>query len=224
MTHLAGASLDVLRQVIEDGLYLDHPHIFQYLTLLGYQYDPVRAQVEQGAWQLRHSRFTIIYLSEFVRTTTINPVMAVETERLTKEEHERQMNEQNVLRRRESVTLLGKIGLDYIAHRGDYDLNAPDKDEFIREHLTHTLEEAAEDEAVADLVAPALKDLREADAKQPAASVSSARRAGGKRGGPVPPWPFSYSSSYSYSLCPSPCLQRPSLRLKSTDRATAEQE
>ena len=170
MTRLAKVSLAMLGDVLKRDLYLDHPHIFQYLTLLGYQYDPVRAEVEQGAWDLRHSRFTVIYLSEFVRTTTINPVMAVETERLTKEEHERQMNEQNTLRRREAVTLLGKIGLDFIAHRGDYDFGLGSKDEFVREHITHTLEEAAEDEAVADLVAPALKDLRQADAGQPAAS------------------------------------------------------
>ncbi len=178
MTRLARVSLDMLGEVLKQGLFLDHPHIFQYLTLLGYQYDPVRQQVEEGAWELRHSRFTIIYLSEFVRTTTINPVMAVETERLTKEEHERQMTEQNTLRRREAVTLLGKIGLDYIANRGAYGFGQRNKDEFIREYLTHTLEEAAEDEAVADLVAPALQKLHEADARQPSAARLFSEEAG----------------------------------------------
>jgi hypothetical protein len=168
MTNLAQAALDLLGEILKKDLYLDHPHIYQYLTLLGYQYDPVRSLVEQGAWDLRHIHFTILYLSDFVRTTTINPVMAVATERLTKEEHERQMEEQNTLRRREAVKLLGRIGLDYIAHRDQYTFSVPEKDEFVREHVTHTLEEAADDEAVADLAAPALKTLHEADAQQPA--------------------------------------------------------
>ncbi len=168
MTNLAQASLDMLGQIVKENLFLDHPHIFQYLTLLGYQYDPVRALVVEGGWDLRHIRFTVIYLSEFLRTTTINPVMAVETERLTKEEHERQMVEQNTLRRRESAKLLGRIGLDYLAHRTDYHFDVPDQDEFVRERVIHALEESADDEAVADLVAPALKALHEADAKQPA--------------------------------------------------------
>jgi hypothetical protein len=169
MTRLSEASLAMLTELLKQDVFLDHPHIFQYLTLLGYQYDPVRTNVEQGAWELRHSRFTVIYLSEFVRTTTINPVMAVETERLTKEEHEREMNAQNTQRRREAVSLLGKIGLDYMAHRDEYQFGVPDPDEFMREYVTHTLEEVADDEAVADLVAPALKALHEADAKQPPA-------------------------------------------------------
>ena len=116
MTRLAEASRMMLDEVLKQKIYLDHPHIYQYITLLGYQFDPVRANVIDGAWALRQNPFIAIYLSEFVRMTTINPVMAAETERMTKEEHERLMNAQNTLRRREAVSLLGRIGLDYIAH------------------------------------------------------------------------------------------------------------
>ena len=167
MTRLTEASLKMLDVVLGQSMYLDHPHVYQYLTLLGYELDPVRKNVVEGAWQLRHNPYVSIYLAEFVRTTTINPVMAVETERLTKEEHERQMNAQNTLRRRESVSLLARIGMDYIKHPAQYSFGVTDTDEFVREHITHTLEEVADDETVSDLVVPALKALHEADAQRP---------------------------------------------------------
>lgn len=167
MTRLAQAAGMMLDEVLRQKIYLDHSHIYQYLTLLGYELDPVRKNVVEGAWALRQNPYVAIYLAEFVRTTTINPVMAAETERLTKEEHERQMNAQNTLRRRESVSLLGRTGLDYIAHPDQYSFGVADPDEFVRERITHTLEEVADDESVADLAGPALKALRDEDAKRP---------------------------------------------------------
>lgn len=166
MTRLAQAARTMLDEVLRRNIYLDHSHIYQYLTLLGYELDPVRGNVVEGAWALRQNPYVAIYLAEFVRTTTINPVMAAETERLTKEEHERQMNAQNTLRRREAVRLLARTGMDYVAHPDQYSFGVADPDEFVREQIAHTLEEVADDETVADLAGPSLKALRDADANQ----------------------------------------------------------
>jgi len=167
MARLSEASSLMLQEVLSRGIYLDHPHIFQFLTLLGSNFDRVRENVARGALDLRHNRYTVVYLSQFVRKATINPVMAVETERLTKEEHERLMTAQNVRRRRESVILLGQIGVDFMQHPDQYELGDADPHDFMQKHIIHTLQEVAEDADIADVVATTLEKLRAADAARP---------------------------------------------------------
>ena len=104
--------------------------------------------------------------------TSINPVMAVETVRLTREEHERQMRRANSLRMRECVDLLGRIGVDYLENREDYPLpRADDADDYMARYVVHPLESLSDEEGVADLASEALERMRAADAAVPGGPV-----------------------------------------------------
>lgn len=170
MTRLAEASRRVVEQIVglmEKGKRLDHPHIYQYLSLLNHRFSGVREQTAEGAWLLRHNQFTIRFLSFFATKTTINPFMAVETLRLTREEHEREMRRANIRRMRHAVALLGKIGVDYIQNRDAYETMVRDADGFVRRFIMGALVEVVDEESIADLVEAALADMRQADASRP---------------------------------------------------------
>jgi hypothetical protein len=151
----------------EDQPRLDHPHVYQYLSLLNSRFPEVREQTTEGGWLLRHNRFTTMFLSTFATKTTVNPFMAVETLRLTAEEHEREMRKANERRMREAIALLARIGVDYMAHPEDYTthrtFNIADPDEFIRKHVVAAIYEVSDEESVADVAEEALAALREAD-------------------------------------------------------------
>jgi hypothetical protein len=127
----------------------------------------VREETAAGAWVLRHNRFTIMFLSTFATKTTVNPFMAVETLRLTAEEHEREMTKANVRRMREAIRLLARIGCDYMADRQDYvdarTFNISNPDELIRRNVVASIYEVSDDEDVADVAEKALAELRQAD-------------------------------------------------------------
>jgi len=170
MTSLAQASRLVVEQIVglmEKGKRLDHPHIYQYLSLLNHRFSGVWEQTAEGAWLLRHNQFTIRFLSFFATKTTINPFLAVETLRLTREEHEREMRRANIRRMRRAVALLGRIGVDYIQNRDAYETIVRDPDEFVRRFVVGALVEVADEESIADLVEAALADMRAADASRP---------------------------------------------------------
>jgi len=167
MTRLAQAGrlvVDDITRLMAEGKRLDHPHIYQYLSLLSHRFDRVRELTAEGAWLLRHNQFTIRFLSYFATKTTINPFMAVETLRLTREENEREMRRANVRRMRLAVDLLGRIGADYAAREGEYDLSVPNPTEFVHRQIASALTEVSEEESIADVVAEALSALRAADA------------------------------------------------------------
>jgi hypothetical protein len=167
MTRLAEASRTVVEDIVQlmaKGKRLDHPHIYQYLSLLSSRFDGVREQTAAGAWLLRHNQFTIRFLSFFATKTTINPFMAVETLRLTREEHEREMRRANIRRMRLAVELLGRIGVDYLENPDSYQLKVPNRDEFMGKFVASALLEVADEESIADVVQKALDDLRAADA------------------------------------------------------------
>ncbi|MFO7957875.1 MAG: hypothetical protein R6X33_12340 [Candidatus Brocadiia bacterium] len=163
---LCRAGLVMLEKIVENDRYLDHPHIYQYLTLLGKRFDDVRQTICDGIWLIRTRYYTIRFLSYFASKTSINPVMAVETVRLTREEHERLMRRANNRRMRESVQLLIRIGLDYMANADQYAEQVDDQ--AVRRYIIHTLEVLRDDERVDDLVAGGLSRLREADKASPA--------------------------------------------------------
>jgi hypothetical protein len=167
MGRLAEVSVQVLAELVGEGARIDHPHIYQYAGLLRHRFEGIRASVEEGTWLLRHSRFTTIFLSEFAETAAVNPVMATETSRLTKEEHERVMKRENTRRRSASIRMLGRIGVDYIKNPESYSLGVRDSDAFVQRYVVHTLEQIAEDDSVAEEVASSLAMLREADANRP---------------------------------------------------------
>jgi hypothetical protein len=176
MTRLAEASRLIIEDILElmaKGKRLDHPHIYQYLSLLSHRFQGVRDQTARGAWLLRHNQFTIRFLSLFAKKTTINPFMAVETLRLTREEHEREMRRANVRRMRLAVELLGKIGVDYVQHTDDYHLKVPDPEAFVGKQVVGALTEVADEESIADVVEKALDDLAAADAARPGGPLYS---------------------------------------------------
>jgi hypothetical protein len=165
MTYMAraGSALASYWAGMEDGPRLDHPHIYQYLAMLDSRYPEVREQVSRGAWDLRHNRFTIRFLSYFATKTAINPFMAVETVRMTREENERAMRRSNLRRMREAIRVLGEIGVDYMASPDDYDLGVAEPDNFVRKWVVAALYEIADEDAISDVVGEALSELREAD-------------------------------------------------------------
>ncbi|MHC4481207.1 MAG: HEAT repeat domain-containing protein [Planctomycetota bacterium] len=171
VTRAAKASRQLAEKIAREGIFLDHPHIFQYVRLLGHRFEEVREQIAQGAWALRHIQYTMMFLSYFATKTTINPAMAVETVRLTREERERLMHRVNERRMREAVRLLGRIGVDCIRNRSDYDLELADPDDFVRKNVVSALSEVADEEAIADLVEQVLDDMRQADRETPDVSV-----------------------------------------------------
>lgn len=162
---LSKAGVAMLEDIVEADRYLDHPHIYQYLTLLGKRFDDVRQTITDGIWLIRTRYYTIRFLSYFASKTSINPVMAVETVRLTREEHERLMRAANNRRVRESVQLLIRIGLDYMANAEQYAEQVDDA--AVRRYIIHTLETLKDDERVAELVTDGLAQLRQADRDNP---------------------------------------------------------
>ncbi|MHC5034093.1 MAG: hypothetical protein ACYTFZ_03555 [Planctomycetota bacterium] len=167
MTRLAQAGVRMTERIVGERMFLDHPHIYQCLTLLNHRFEEVRETVATEAWVLRHNQFAIRFLAHLATSTAINPLMAVETVRLTREENERQMRRAKDRRMREAVRLLGRIGVDYIKNRQDYDLGVKDPDDFIRAQIVGSLTEIIDEQVVTDLVQEALANLREADLARP---------------------------------------------------------
>jgi len=168
MTCVTQASREMVQEIVRSGVFLDHPHIYQYLSLLDHRFEEVRREVIAGAWDLRHNKFTIFFLSYFATKTAINPFLAVETPRLTREEHEREMRRSNEQRMTEAVQLLARIGVDYIERPEDYKDLAKSPDEYVGKYIVGALLEVADERAISNVVRQALQEIRAADLAQPA--------------------------------------------------------
>jgi hypothetical protein len=160
----------------DEKLFVDHPHIYQYVSLLGYRYEmdhpekfeEVRNLIIEGVYALRHRKFTLYFLRLFGRKTAINPVMAVETERLTKEQHEREMREANDERVRNAQKLMVRVFRDYLQSPADYlDEDDPQFDtqeevqDYIRAKLIHPMQDLIEDPTFGQHARDQLKTMRE---------------------------------------------------------------
>jgi len=167
MIYVAGASRDMAAEIVRTGAFLDHPHIYQYVSLLEHRFDGVRREVAEGVWLMRHDRFTVRFLAESVRKTAINPFLAVPTQRLTREEREREMKRANERRMKEVVRLMGQLGVDYIEHPDDYKDMDKDPDEYVRKFIIGALLEVSDEPAISELVKEALTEMRQADQAQP---------------------------------------------------------
>jgi hypothetical protein len=64
-------------------------------------------------YTLRKRRYTLKYLARGIQKDTVNPVMAVETRRLTKDEHEQLLRRENTRKRLSCIELAKRIALDY---------------------------------------------------------------------------------------------------------------
>jgi hypothetical protein len=148
--------------IVQNDISLDHPHIWDIVNLLQEGYEPARASLARTAYALRNRRFTLIYLSQFVLKDHANPVMAVETPRLTKEEHEQLLERENHRRRLECIKLLREIGKAYYAEPFKIKhLPEADQDEFVRLKVVRTLEDVLQDRAVGKVAQEALDDIKE---------------------------------------------------------------
>ncbi|MCP3884063.1 MAG: hypothetical protein GY700_01035, partial [Propionibacteriaceae bacterium] len=167
----------ISRQIADPqhDVFVDHPHIYQCVSLLGYRYDPskpelhaaVRDEIAQAIVALRrHTRFAIIHLAEFASQTAINPVMAVETERLTASEHERQMSWQNQERLRRCIDLLQDTFQDYLENAEAYKIkdgpitSDDERDTFISKTIVGTLRSLSEDRTVGVEATRALEAMK----------------------------------------------------------------
>ncbi len=162
---LARASAVTLERIVEDERFLDHPHIYQYIFMLSKPYEEVRDSILDGLWLIRHKYFTVRFVSHFATRTEINPVMAAETARLSREEHERILTEQNNRRMRECTELLVRIGLDYVENTDHYAEELQPRD--MRRYVIHALELLREDERVGQIAQEGLDRIREADLARP---------------------------------------------------------
>jgi hypothetical protein len=168
MVNVARAARSMISPILDRGLRLDHPHIYQYLILLQHRFDAVRDEVREGAWMMRHREYCVRFLGVFANRTAINPVMAVETVRLTKEEHERLMRRQNQRRLHEAVRLLGRIGSDYVRYPAEYEIrDVAEADAFMRKWVVYALEAVAEEEELKAEVAEALEEISQAEEQRP---------------------------------------------------------
>ncbi len=172
MLALARAGKRMLDRIVETGRRLDHPHIYQYISLLRHRDNQIRQQIAEGVWLIRHRYYTIRFLGEFAARTTINPVMAAETVRLTRDEHERLMQRANARRVKECLRLLIRVGLDYLQNREQYELpRAEDPDAYMRRYVVHNLEILSEEEDVEQFAEDGLERLRQADRQAPGGPV-----------------------------------------------------
>ena len=146
---------------------MDHPHLYQYMSLLNHQFEEVRDEIGEGCWALRYNRFAFMFLSEFATRTAINPSMAVETARFTREEHEREMKKANHRRILEAIELLTRVGIDYLQNPDPYILNVRDDHDFVRKQVVGRLEEIIDEETIGALAQAALLRVREADMARP---------------------------------------------------------
>jgi hypothetical protein len=174
IVYIAQAARQLAAEIAERGLFLDHPHIYQYCSLLDHRFPQAREDVAAGIWLLRHSQFTVRFLSYFATKTAVNPFMAVETLRMTREEREREMRKLNNVRMREAVVLLGRIGVDYIEHPEQYKLAVADPNDFMRKTIVSALTEVEDEPVIADVVAEALQNIQRADQSRSGGSLLTA--------------------------------------------------
>ncbi len=137
------------RIIQRDDRFLDHPELWDLVRLLYMSHQPARRNLAETIFVLRTRRFILIYLSQFLLKDTINPVMAAETARLTKSEHEALLRDENLRRRLACIELAGRIALDYCREpfeiRG---IEEPEREELFKDRIIRALQAVIEDEEV----------------------------------------------------------------------------
>jgi len=160
---VAIAGREMAAEIVKTNTFLDHPHIYQYISMLDNGFDDVRGQIIEGVWLLRHNRFVIRFTAYFATKTTVNPFMAVETLRLTKEEHERELRRANERRMEEAIALLGRIGVDYVQHPDDYKSVDKAPEDYMRRFIVSALSEVVDEPVIGPPARKALDEIRAAD-------------------------------------------------------------
>jgi hypothetical protein len=164
------ALADVLEEgasrLAADRARVPHPTLYSLTHLLGYEYPAVRERVGSAVLDLDYHKQLIEFLAKQATRQHVNPVMAVETAKLTKEEHERKLNAQNVRRRAASIELLGRVKIAFCkkpwellgVHKRDV-VSVSEARELVEEQTVKTLEALREDPQVSEQVGAVLKRI-----------------------------------------------------------------
>ena len=157
---LARAALELAKAIRDRGRRVDHGDLYQLVAFLGHRHQPVADYIEQSVYALRSNKFVIAYLAEFVKKDAVNPVMSVETDRLTKAEHHKELEEENDRRRQRCVPLLGRIAVEFC--RGEFEFEGvEDPEEFFGDVVMNTFMLVTQDEDIKELVEEALEEIRQ---------------------------------------------------------------
>lgn len=166
---LTAALLQISTKLAGEHARIHHPLLFELSTLLGSPYPEVRKGVAESLLLFRYHKHVVIFLGKQALRSHVNPVMAVETARLTKEEHERKLEAENLRRRIESISLMTRIQVDYckrpyeligVHARDIYDL--PESRKIMNDNVVVTLRALTDDPKVHDEVTRALAAIEAA--------------------------------------------------------------
>jgi len=164
--NLAEVAYQLLEKILQERIFIDHPPIYVMIRLLDHRHKPVRESMAKCVMLLRKNRFTIEYLADAAKQATVNPVMAVETETMTQEEHEVLLIEANKRRRREAVKLLTEIALEWCRMRAEtgqenpFGLKVMDARKFFKDNVVEVFREIADHKDVKDLAQESIARLR----------------------------------------------------------------
>jgi len=125
----------------------------------------VRQSFAEACLVLKGRKYIWIFLAKFIQSEEVNPVMAVETARLTKDAHERLLREELRRRRIACIQVLGDLGVQY--YREPFGILGVEKAEqplFVQQSVVGALESVLEDkdQEVAAAAQQALKAVNAA--------------------------------------------------------------
>ncbi|MBS3763831.1 MAG: hypothetical protein KGZ25_11085 [Planctomycetes bacterium] len=149
--------------MILTGESLDHPEMWDMVQLLDEPYPGAREQLRDAVFRLRKHKYILIYLKQFIRKDSINPVMAVETTRMTQDEHEALLRRENYRRRLACIAVVGRIVRDYCKQPFDIkgvDLNRAEQREYFKERTVRALESVVEDRRVGEAAQKELQKIK----------------------------------------------------------------
>lgn len=174
-TRLADSCLRLVKTIEEQSkareaagggpLRVDHPVVWDIVRFLDHPYKEVRDPFAKACLVLMKRKYVVIHLSDFIRRKDVNPVMAVETTRLTKSDHERELRHELQRRRLASIGVLKDIGVAYYTEPFNVQGVEPDKQRaFIDQRVIGALESVLDDRdgEVAALAQHALDEVRAA--------------------------------------------------------------
>jgi len=166
--NLAQVAYLSLKKILDERMFLDHPPRYVMIRLLESPYKPVQDRMADCVMLINQNKFTIEYLAEAAKESSVNPVMAVETATMTKQENEALLREDNIRRRRKAIELLTAIALDWCRKRAEtnnenpYGLDVPDPRAFFKNNVVEVFREIAEQKDVKDLAAESMARIRAA--------------------------------------------------------------
>ncbi len=161
---LSEVALHLVQYIEKRKLFMDHPDIWEVMRLCEHEYKPVRENMKDATFALRNHQYCMIFIGDFLKRSKINPVMAVETARLTKDEHEALLRRENHRRRLALLNVAERIAEAYCRQPFPIEeVPAPKEDSFFKENILESIELVTEDDddAVAKKASRILESIKE---------------------------------------------------------------